>query len=92
MLSKSPVLSKFCLTLLFVAWPLIFNAHTMGGGKVINVKVLSIKGCEATPPTIDLVKSVAEELKIKIELTRIVVETSEHAKKRTVYRKSDGPN
>jgi hypothetical protein len=48
---------------------------------VINVKVLSIKGCEATPPTIDLVKSVAQELQIKIKLARIIVEISGQAKK-----------
>jgi len=68
-------------TFLFAVCPLSFKAHAKEGGKVINVKVLSIKGCEATPPTIDLVKSVAQELKIKIKLTHVVVETSEQAKK-----------
>lgn len=48
---------------------------------LIEVKVLSIKSCEATPPTIDLVNSVAEELKIKINLTHVTVETSEQAQK-----------
>lgn len=47
---------------------------------MINVKIVSVAGCEATPPTIDLVTSVAEELNIKIRLTRIVVETSEQAR------------
>lgn len=46
---------------------------------MINVKVLSIKGCEAAPPTIELVKSVAEELEIKIKLSHVVVESSEQA-------------
>ncbi len=48
---------------------------------MIEVKVLSIKGCEATPPTILLLKSVAKELNINFNLTHIVVETSEQAQK-----------
>lgn len=57
-----------------------FNANAKGADKVINVKVLSIKGCTATPPTIDLIKSVAKELNIKIKLTHIVIKNSEQAK------------
>jgi len=81
MFNKSTVLIIFYVTFIITACPLNFNAHAKENGKVINVKVLSIKGCEATPPTIDLVKSVAIELNIKIKLTHIVIETSEQAKK-----------
>ncbi|MBW6520751.1 MAG: hypothetical protein K0A99_07020 [Desulfoarculaceae bacterium] len=81
MLNKSNVYIILFVCFLFVAYLLSFNAHAKEVGEVISVKVLSIKGCEATPPTIDLVKSVAQELKIKIKLTHVVVETSEIATK-----------
>jgi len=77
---KSLVHIIFYVTfLLMVACPLSFNAHAKEDVKLINVKVLSIKGCEATPPTIERVKSVAEELNIKIKLTHLVIESSEQA-------------
>jgi len=47
--------------------------------KLINVKILSIKGCAATPPTIERVESVADELNIKIKLISLVIESSEQA-------------
>ena len=81
MFNKSTLLIIFYVTFLFVAYPLSFNAQAKGSGNLINVKVLSIEGCKATPPTIDLIKSVAEELNIKINLTHLVVETSGQAKK-----------
>lgn len=46
---------------------------------MVDVKVLSIKGCQATPPTIELVESVAQEMNIDIELAVQVVETPEQA-------------
>ena len=57
------------------------NAASAGNDKVVDVKVLSMKGCPATPPTIKLVKSVANEMNINIKLTVIVVQTSEQAQK-----------
>jgi hypothetical protein len=81
MQNKSTVLVVFCVSLLFAAFSLSCKSYAKGDGKVINVKVLSINGCEATLPTIDLVKSVARELHVEIKLTHVVVETSEQAKK-----------
>ena len=79
---KSLVHSIFYATfLLMITFPLTSNAHAKDDVKLINVKVLSIKGCEATPPTIEQVKSVAEELNIKIKLTPLVIESSEQAMK-----------
>lgn len=77
---KSLVHIVFHITfLLMIAFTLSCNAHAKGDVKLINVKILSIKGCEATPPTIERVKSVAKELNIKIQLTPLVVESPEQA-------------
>ena len=46
---------------------------------MVDVQVLSIKGCQATPPTIELVKTVAKKMNIAINLTVNVIETSEQA-------------
>ncbi len=46
---------------------------------MVDVKVLSLKGCQATPPTIERVESVAKELNIDIELHMVVIETAEQA-------------
>lgn len=42
---------------------------------MVDVKVLSVKGCQATPPTIELVESVAKEMNININLNLTVVES-----------------
>ena len=47
--------------------------------KIVKVKVLSIKGCQATPLTIELVESVAKEININIDLNVTVIETPEQA-------------
>ncbi len=49
--------------------------------EMLNIKVLSIKKCTATPPTIELVQSVAKEMNVAIDLKRVIVETPEVAKK-----------
>jgi len=48
---------------------------------MVDVKVLSIKGCQATPPTIELVESVAKEMNINVNLNLTVIETPEQAQK-----------
>ena len=48
---------------------------------MVAVQVLSMQGCQATPPTIKLVESVAKEMNINIKLTETVVKTPEQAKK-----------
>lgn len=67
--------------LLMMACPFCRPAHANGEIGVIPVRVLSIKGCEATPPTIERVTSVAAELNIKMRLIPVVIESSEQAVK-----------
>lgn len=45
----------------------------------MNVKIISLKQCSATPPTISLVKAVAGELGIAVALEHIIVTTVEDA-------------
>ncbi len=47
----------------------------------MKVKVVSLEGCGATPPTIALVREMAKEMGLKIKLEHIVVKTPEEAKK-----------
>ncbi len=49
--------------------------------EMLSVKVLSIKKCTATPPTIELMQSVAKEMNVEIDLHRVIVETPDEAKK-----------
>ena len=61
------------------------------GGKpniVLRVKVVSLEGCQATPPTIKLVKETAKELHLQINLEHVVVKTPEGAEK---YRHIGSP-
>ena len=46
---------------------------------MVKVRVLSILNCQATPPTISLIKTTAEETGLIIELDHIVVNTQEEA-------------
>lgn len=50
-------------------------------GDTVRVEILSIKGCQVTPPTIDLVKTTAEEMGISYHIAEIVVETPSQAAK-----------
>jgi len=47
----------------------------------MEVKVIHLEGCGATPPTISLIQKVAKDLGVKIHLERVVVKTTEEAKK-----------
>jgi hypothetical protein len=46
----------------------------------MQVKVISVEKCGATPPTIALVKETAGEMGIAIDLKHLIVRTSEEAK------------
>lgn len=48
----------------------------------IDVEVLSIAGCEATPTTIALVREVAADLDLAIALAHTVIATPEEATER----------
>jgi len=43
------------------------------------VKVLYMEGCEATPPTVELVRDVAAGLGVSISLERVLIETADQA-------------
>lgn len=46
---------------------------------MVNVKVMSISGCNDTEPTIDLVQQTAEELGIEISFTHEILSSQEEA-------------
>lgn len=73
----------FLLTLLLFAIPHISCGSTLSGkndpAKRIQVKVVSLAGCTATPPTIDRITEIAEELGLQIDLERVIVRTDEEA-------------
>lgn len=45
----------------------------------IKIEVLSLADCRGTPPTIDLINSVASGLEISIEISQTVIVTAEDA-------------
>ena len=45
----------------------------------LHVKVVSLEGCMATPPTIDLIRETADELKVQIKLAHVIVRTPDEA-------------
>lgn len=55
---------------------------------IMNVKVIYLEKCGATPPTISLVEDVASEMGITITLEHIVVKTREEA---VAYRHIGSP-
>ncbi len=46
---------------------------------MIQVKVVSLENCEATPPTLSLIKEIAQEMGIPINLIHIIARTPEDA-------------
>ena len=79
---QTKLLCLLFVLLLFPAGVAYGQAADKSGtaGHVVNVKVLTMKGCRATQPTIDLVKTVAREMHVDIDLAVTVVNTSEQAK------------
>jgi hypothetical protein len=53
----------------------------VGKGNDIQVRVLCSEGCANTPPTVELVKNVAEGLNIPVSMEIVMVETEEQARK-----------
>ena len=49
--------------------------------KIMQVKVVSLQNCSATPPTTAMVKETAKEMGVAINLIHKVVTTPEEAKK-----------
>ena len=52
---------------------------TQENNYIMNVKILSLEQCNATPPTISLLEEAASEMGITLSLERIVVKTREQA-------------
>jgi hypothetical protein len=49
-------------------------------GGAIQVKILGSEGCANTPPTVELVKNVAQDLKIPVNIEMVIVGTQEQAR------------
>ena len=47
--------------------------------RVAQIRVLYSEGCPSTPPTVDLVRKVAQNLNIQVQIERVVVGTQEQA-------------
>ena len=47
--------------------------------KTINVKIISLEGCPATPPTIALVQQTAADLELPIDLLHLTIKTPQEA-------------
>jgi hypothetical protein len=76
---------KFFAAALFITSGIMAacNQHlaiTEKGNKPMQVKVVTLEKCSATPPTIKLVKETAKELGVKIDLQHVVVKTVDEAK------------
>ncbi len=52
------------------------------GGKTttVQVRILYAEGCANTPPTVDLVKAVAQDLKIPVDIEMVTVGTEQQAR------------
>ena len=47
----------------------------------MNVRVVYIDGCDATPPTIAMVEKIANEFGLEITIEKVLIETVDQAKK-----------
>jgi len=52
---------------------------TVEKGRAVRVKILGSEGCANTPPTVELVNSVAQDLNIPVNIETVMVETQEQA-------------
>lgn len=48
---------------------------------LLQIKVVSLAGCQATPPTIERIKETAKELGLQIELEQVIIRTPEETEK-----------
>ena len=48
-------------------------------GGAIQIKILCSEGCANTPPTVELVKNVAQDLNISVNVEMVMVGTQEQA-------------
>jgi len=50
------------------------------GAKAAQIRVLYSEGCASTPPTVELVKNIAQDLNIPIRVEMVIVGTQEQAR------------
>ncbi|MGB6063306.1 MAG: hypothetical protein WBG50_00760 [Desulfomonilaceae bacterium] len=50
-----------------------------GQGRQVQIRILYSEGCAGTPPTVEMVKNIAQELNIPINIETVIVETEEQA-------------
>lgn len=75
---------NFIIISIFLAMLLSCNQANIAEkkeSKIMDVKVVSLEKCNATPLTIALVKDVAKEMNININFTHAVVKTQDDANK-----------
>ena len=58
----------------------------------IQIKILCSEGCANTPPTVELVKHVAQDLNIPVNIEMVMVGTQEQAQELRFFRQSHSPN
>lgn len=78
------MLKTVCIisTLLYATTGIFFSSQASENNtqeNVIQVKVVSLEGCQMTPPTIALIQETAEEIGLQIELERVIVRTPQEA-------------
>lgn len=85
MIRSCPVVS--CLAALLLAAGFILaggdEVGAMGekheGLKPVEVDVLSVEGCQVTPPTIARIKEIADDMSIPVKINRIIVREKKEA-------------
>jgi hypothetical protein len=55
--------------------------EAVGKGGNIHVRILCSEECPSTPPTVELVKNIAEDLNISVNIEMIMVSAQEQAQK-----------
>ncbi len=54
---------------------------TVERGGAVQIRVLCSEGCANTPPTVELVKNVAQDINIPVDIEIVMVGTQEQARK-----------
>ncbi|MBI5572731.1 MAG: hypothetical protein HY914_22495 [Desulfomonile tiedjei] len=53
---------------------------TIGVSGIVQIRILCSEGCANTPPTVELVKNVAQDLNIPVNIETVLVGTEEQAR------------
>lgn len=69
------------MLLILVSWCSCTQSNQHQEEEIITmkVKIVSLAGCTATPPTLALVRETAKELAVEIDLEHVVVTSKEEA-------------